>query len=38
MALPGGWLTVEAAGKLPLPDTSWMDEPWAREKFTGWMG
>ena len=38
MALPEGWLTVEAALELPLPDTSWMDEPWSRERFTGWMG
>lgn len=37
MALPQGWLTVSEAGKLPLPDTSWMDEPWPRTKFTGWM-
>ena len=36
--LPGGWLTVERALGLPLPDTSWMDEPWPRERFTGWMG
>jgi hypothetical protein len=38
MKLPDGWLTVEAAGRLPEPDTSWMDEPWPRERFTGWMG
>jgi hypothetical protein len=38
MALPKGWLTVKAAGRLPEPDTSWMDEPWDRERFTGWMG
>ena len=38
MALPEGWLTVEEAGRLPLPNTSWMDEPWSREEFTGWMG
>ena len=37
MALPEGWLTVELAQGLPLPDTSWMDEPWSRTKFTGWM-
>ena len=24
--------------ELPLPDTSWMSDPWSREKFTGWMG
>jgi hypothetical protein len=38
MALPGEWLTVEAAARLPLPNTSWMDDPWPRTKFTGWMG
>ncbi len=38
MTLGEGWLTVEEALRLPLPDTSWMDEPWPREKFTGWMG
>ena len=37
MALPEGWLAVEAAQELPLPDTSWMDEPWPRERFMGWM-
>lgn len=36
--LPVGWLTVEAAAKLPLPDTSWMDNPWPRSKFTAWLG
>ena len=35
--LSQGWLTVEAAERLPLPDTSWMDEPWPRERFMGWM-
>jgi hypothetical protein len=28
-----GWLTVSEAQRLPLPDTSWMDEPWPREKY-----
>ena len=37
MKLPEGWLTVSEALELPLPDTSWMDEPWTREEFTGWM-
>ncbi len=37
MALREGWLTVREALGLPLPDTSWMDEPWPRERFTGWM-
>lgn len=34
--LPSGWLSVGEAMKLPLPDTSWMDNPWERSKFTGW--
>lgn len=38
MALPEGWMTVEKALGLPLPDTSWMSDPWPRERFTGWMG
>ena len=38
MALGEGWLTVSEALGLPLPDTSWMSEPWPRERFTGWMG
>jgi hypothetical protein len=37
MALPKGWLTVESAERLPQPDTSWMTNPWSRERFTGWM-
>jgi hypothetical protein len=36
--IPDGWSTVEDALKLPLPDTSWMDDPWPRSKFTGWLG
>lgn len=38
LKLPRGWLSVREALKLPLPDTSWMDHPWPREKFTGWLG
>jgi hypothetical protein len=38
MTLREGWLTVREALELPLPDTSWMDEPWPRERFTGWTG
>ncbi len=38
MTLGEGWLTVREALELPLPDVSWMDEPWPRERFTGWMG
>ncbi len=36
-AMPNGWLSVKAALELPLPDTSWMDDPWPRSKFTGWL-
>ena len=35
--LPTGWMTAEQALKLPLPDTSWMDNPWPRSKFTAWL-
>ncbi len=38
MRLPWGWLTVSEAVGLPLPDTSWMSEPWSRATFTEWMG
>jgi len=38
MPLPEGWLAVSEALELPLPDTSWMTDPWPRERFTGWMG
>lgn len=34
---PSGWLSVLDAQCLPLPDTSWMDDPWRRSRFTGWM-
>jgi hypothetical protein len=33
-----GWLTVKEAMALPLPDTSWMDNPLQRSKFTRWLG
>ena len=36
-ALPDGWLTANDAISLPEPDTSWMRDPWPREKFTGWL-
>lgn len=36
--LPGGWLTVQQALALPLPDTSWMTTPLPRSKFTQWLG
>jgi RNase_H superfamily len=36
--LPRGWLSVKEAMTLPLPDTSWMDKPLRRTKFTQWLG
>jgi hypothetical protein len=30
-------LTVDECLQLPEPDTSWMDKPWPRTKFTGWL-
>jgi hypothetical protein len=38
MPLAQGWLVASEARELPLPDTSWMTDPWPRERFTGWMG
>jgi len=32
-----GWLNVEAALNLPVPDTSWMDNPMTRERFMEWL-
>lgn len=32
------WLTVAEASALPLPDTSWLTDPWPRSKFTAWIG
>ena len=37
LAIPAGWLPVQEALKLPLPDTSWMSDPWPRTKFTKWL-
>ncbi len=37
VTLPQGWFTVRDALKLPLPDTSWMDAPIPRRRFTGWL-
>lgn len=37
MPLPHGWLSVEAAQRLPLPDTSWMSDPMSRGAFTAWL-
>jgi hypothetical protein len=38
MPLPKGWLSVDEALKLPLPDTSWMTKPISRECCTEWLG
>jgi len=35
--LPSGWMTVEQAKALPLPDTSWMPDPVDRESFLKWL-
>lgn len=37
MPLPQGWLTVEVAARLPLPDTSWMSKPIPRDEFMSWL-
>jgi len=37
LSLPSGWVAVEEALNLPLPDTSWMSNPWPRTKFSGWL-
>ena len=37
MDLRGGWLTVKDALTLPTPDTSWMDDPLPRHRFTRWL-
>ncbi len=37
MPLPRGWLNVEAALQLPLPDTSWMSNPLSRRNFMDWL-
>lgn len=37
MPLPNGWLTVEQAVRLPLPDTSWMPHPISRQKYLSWL-
>lgn len=35
--LENGWLTVTDALELPEPDTSWMDAPMLRTRFTDWL-
>ena len=37
MPLSKGWLTVDAANRLPLPDTSWMTNPLSRGDYLSWM-
>ena len=37
MPLSRGWLTVEVAARLPLPDTSWMSDPPSRPDFMSWL-
>ena len=32
-----GWPSVSGALALPSPDVSWMDDPWPRSKFYGWL-
>ncbi len=32
-----GWLLAHEASRLPLPDTSWMDNPRPRSAYTAWM-
>lgn len=33
----GRFLTVQEAMALPEPDNSWMQDPWQRSKFVGWL-
>ena len=37
MKLEMDLLTVEDCLQLPVPDTSWMKDPWTRDKFAGWL-
>lgn len=37
LPLPHGWVSVRKALEHPEPDTSWMRNPWRREKFAGWL-
>lgn len=36
-AMPDGLLTVRECLALPSPNTDWMDGPWPRSKFAGWL-
>ena len=37
LLIPEGWLTVRQAADLPIPDTSWMDDPIPRSAFNAWL-
>ena len=37
LALSVGWMTVRAAMRTELPDTSWMDSPMPRSQFVDWL-
>ncbi len=37
MPLPKGWLSVNEAMRLPLPDTSWMSDPIHRNSYSAWL-
>lgn len=37
MPLDSGWLNVDDAARLPLPDTSWMHAAPSRDRYTGWL-
>jgi len=37
LALPNGWLTVQEAYHLPLPDISWMEDPKSRDDIIRWL-
>ena len=37
LGLPTGWLTVQEAYRLPLPDTSWMSDPISRDGAVRWL-
>ena len=37
MPLSKGWLCVDDANRLPLPDTSWMSKPLSRDDYLSWL-